>query len=99
MSLIRFNKWNSISDEDLIGFSSEVSRRIVDLSKKVKEDDYSELTDFVKGELEGFITLLDGIRVEFDALDKRITAIEEKYGLEELVEGEDDGDEGIEEEP
>lgn len=100
MSLIRFNKWNSISDEDLSNISSEVSSRIMEISKKVKDDDYSELTEFLKGELKGFVTLVDAIRVEFEGLDKRIAAIEEKYGLDEFddEEGEDDGDEGIEEE-
>ena len=96
MSLIKFNKWNSISDEDLKNISSDAAGRIIEVSKKIKDDDYSELTEFVENELKGFATLLDSIRVEFEGLDKRITAIEEKYGLDEF-EGEDDGDEGIEE--
>lgn len=99
MSLIRFNKWNSISDEDLKNLSSDAASRIIEVSKKIKDDDYSELTEFVENELKGFATLLDSIRVEFEGLDKRITAIEEKYGLDEFddEEGEDDGDEGIDE--
>jgi len=88
------------SEEQLNNVADDLTNDLTDLIKSCRDGDYTELNAFVRENLRGFVDSVKVLYDELQNLDERITTIEEKYGLDEFddVEGEDDGDEGIEEE-
>lgn len=100
MSLIRFKKWVPASEEQLNNVADDLTNDLTDLIESCRDGDYTELNAFVRENLRGFVDSVKVLYDELQNLDERITAIEEKCGLDEFddEEGEDDGDEGIEEE-